>query len=160
MKSKLKYWIDYAIYDLIDFIKRSNQRSWRNDTVNVNISNTTQFLEAKADKRSGDYELFRVYFDAAMRAKTELYRLKSSVTEYQFIELLNAILKAVNNAAARAGIVAEVPDDSPEDSPPAAEPPAAAPKAAALAMDHRLTAIEKKLDEILTILKKNYVEGI
>lgn len=160
MKSKLKYWIDYAIYDLIDFIKRSNQRTWRNDTVNVNISNTTKFIESKADKRSADYELFRAYFDAAMRAKTELYKLKSSVTEFQFIELLQAILKAVNNAAARAGIVAEVPDDAPEDSPPAAEPPAAAPKAAALATDHRLTAIEKKLDEILTILKKNYVEGI
>ena len=152
MKSKLKYWIDYAIYDLIDFIKRSNQRTWRNDTVNVNISNTTKFIESKADKRSADYELFRAYFDAAMRAKTELYRLKSSVTEYQFIELLQAILKAVNNAAARAGIVAEVPDDAPDDSPPAAE------LATELATD-RLTAIEKKLDEILTILKKN-VEGI
>ena len=89
-----------------------------------------------------------------MRAKTELYKLKSSVTEFQFIELLQAILKAVNNTAARAGIVAEVPDDAPDAADVPEQSPAAAPKAVAQATD-RLTAIEKKLDEILTILKKN-----
>lgn len=151
-KSNVLYWIEYVVFDLLQFIKDSNQRSWRNDTVNANISNITHFVETKADKRSDDYNLFKVFFDAAIKAKTALYNLKSSVTESQFCDLINAMLTAVRNTASRAGFIA----DNPETPLPAAvestPPPAGAPSTPASTIEARLAAIDEKLNKIINHL--------